>query len=79
MDETTMVAVELSAGVGDMIRAAAKALTGWRRRRYQAEVAERYCEGQPRRAERWFGWGRQTVELGLHELRSGIRCLDVFQ
>lgn len=22
-----------------------------------------------------FGWGRQTVELGLHEQRTGIECL----
>ncbi len=76
MDETTMA--ELPAGVVATIRAAARALTGWKRRRYQAEVAERYCGGQSRRAERLFGWGRHTVELGLRELHSGIRCLDAF-
>ncbi len=25
-----------------------------------------------------FGWGQHTVELGLHELRTGVRCLDAF-
>ncbi|MBM4077516.1 MAG: ISAzo13 family transposase, partial [Planctomycetes bacterium] len=34
--------------------------------------------GSPRRAERVFGWGRGTVELGLHELRTGIICLGDF-
>jgi hypothetical protein len=31
-----------------------------------------YLGGRARRAERVFGWGRNTVELGLHELRTGI-------
>jgi hypothetical protein len=29
-------------------------------------------------AERRFGWGRDTVEKGLHELRSGRRCREDF-
>lgn len=78
MDETQRLVETLSADVIETIRLAAKALTGWRRRRYQAEVARRYCQGRARRAEHRFGWGRHTVELGLHELRSGIRCLDAF-
>jgi transposase len=77
MDETKKL-VEVSADVIATIRSAAKALTGWKRRRYQAEVAERYCGGSARRAEERFGWGRHTVELGLQELRSGVRCLDAF-
>lgn len=78
MDETQRLVEKLSAGVIETIRSAAKALTGWKRRRYQAEVAQRYCGGRARRAEQLFGWGRHTVELGLHELRSGIRCLEAF-
>ena len=78
MDETNKSGGKLSADVIDTIRAAAKALTGWKRRRYQAEVALRYCGGSARRAEQLFGWGRHTVELGRHELRSGVRCLDAF-
>jgi hypothetical protein len=60
------------------IQSAAKLLTGYRRRRFQAEVATRYCAGSARRAETQFGWGRAAVETGLHELRSGIRCLDAY-
>jgi hypothetical protein len=35
----------------------------------------KYCEGNPLKAEVVFGWGRQTVALGLNEKRSGIVCL----
>jgi len=35
----------------------------------------KYGEGDPLMAEVVFGWGRQTVALGLAERRSGIRCL----
>jgi len=60
------------------IRQAASLLTGPRRRRFQAQVARDYLGGNARLAERVFGWGRQSVELGLHELRTGITCLDRF-
>jgi hypothetical protein len=60
------------------IRQAASLLTGPERRRFQAQVARDYLGGNARQAERVFGWGRQTVELGLHELRTGITCLDRF-
>jgi hypothetical protein len=36
------------------------------------------CGGNARQAERRFGWGRETVEKGLHERRTGIRCLEDF-
>ena len=35
----------------------------------------KYCAGHPLMAEAVFGWGRQTVALGLAESRSGIICL----
>jgi hypothetical protein len=45
---------------------------------FQAEVAEALCGGSPRLAERRFGWGRDTVEKGLHESHRGVRCLEDF-
>jgi transposase len=57
---------------------AAKLLTGYRRRQFQAETALKYCKGSARQAEKIFGWGRATVTLGLNELRTGIRCLDAY-
>jgi hypothetical protein len=60
------------------IKSAAAKLTGFKRREYMAEVASQYCDGSARKAERWFGWGREAVRTGLHEKRTGIRCLDNF-
>lgn len=71
MEPLTEVTVET-------IRSAAKLLTGHRRRRFQAEVALRYCGGSARKAETTFGWGRDAVHTGLGELRTGIRCLDSY-
>jgi hypothetical protein len=61
-----------------LICSGARRLTGYQRRLFQAEVALELCGGSPRLAERRFGWGRDTVEKGLHELRSGMRCRENF-
>ena len=61
-----------------LIRSGARRLTGYQRRAFQAEVAIELCDGNPRQAERRFGWGRETVEKGLHEHRTGPRCLEDF-
>jgi hypothetical protein len=61
-----------------LIRSAAKRLTGYQRRLFQAEVATELCGGCARQAERRFGWGRETVEKGLHERAHGVRCLENF-
>ena len=57
---------------------AASRLTGYRRRLFQAEVTRVLCDGNARRAERRFGWGRANVDTGLHELDTGIRCVENF-
>ena len=45
---------------------------------YQAVEADPKTLALARQAERRFGWGRETVEKGLHESRSGMRCLEDF-
>jgi len=72
------MATELTESVRETIRSAARKLTGFRRRQFQAETAVKYCQGNPRRAEQVFGWGRDAVNTGLNELRTGIRCVDDF-
>jgi Rhodopirellula transposase DDE domain len=57
------------------LRLAASTLTGWKRRAFEAEMALKYCEGNPLQAETLFGWSRRTVALGLAERRTGMRCL----
>ena len=61
-----------------LIRSGARRLTGYQRRLFQAEVATELCGGSPRQAERRFGWERETVATGLHELRHGMRCRENF-
>jgi len=56
----------------------AQRLTGFQRRLFLAEVATELCDGSARQAERRFGWGRETVEKGLHEWRQGMRCAENF-
>lgn len=70
------MSAELTEQVMETIKSASQKLTGYRRRQFQAEVADQYCDGNPRRAEAMFGWGRDAVRLGLHERRTGIRCVD---
>lgn len=60
------------------IKKASKLLTGAKKRQYMAEISKDYLDGNARKAERLFGWGRKTVEKGLHELECGVQCIDNF-
>ena len=60
----------------ELLALAARRLTGHQRRLFEAQVCLTLCDGHPRQAERLFGWGRRTVQKGLHELQTGICCLD---
>jgi hypothetical protein len=62
----------------DLIRSAAHRLKGHERRLFMAEVATRLFDGSARKAERRFGWGRDTVDTGLHEINGRIRCVENF-
>ena len=57
------------------LRLAAAQMSGAKRRAFQAEMAEQYCASNPRQAEWLFGWGRETVEVGLAERRTGVTCI----
>ena len=46
------------------------------KRQAMAEVALSVLGGSGRLAEVVFGWGRSTVDLGLHELKSGVVCIN---
>jgi hypothetical protein len=56
------------------IRLAASRMHGPSRRAFQAEMAIKYGEGNPRLAEKIFGWGRDNVKVGLAEKRTGLIC-----
>ena len=57
------------------LRLAASQMSGPNRRACEAEMALQHCGGNPLLAEILFGWGRQTVALGLAARRTGSRCL----
>jgi hypothetical protein len=61
-----------------ILRSAAKRLQGHQRRLFMAETTEALCGGQARQAEERFGWGRETVKKGQHELKQGLRGLENF-
>ena len=41
-------------------------------------MTEALCDGNPRWAERRFGWGRETIRKGQREWQSGLRCVENF-
>jgi DDE family transposase len=59
------------------LRLAASHMTGATRRAFQAEMTLKYCDGNARRAEDLFGWGRHNIAVGLAEQRTGIVCLSL--
>lgn len=63
----------------DLIKDAARKLTGAKRRAFEARTTQELLGGSARRAEAVFGWSRRTVILGLHERRTQIRCQERFQ
>jgi transposase len=67
--------VELSPEVCTFIRQTADAFSGAQRRCYQARTVEQLGLSQ-RQAQRYFGWGRDTIRKAQHEARSGITCHD---
>lgn len=46
------------------------------RRQAMADVTVSLLGGSARAAEEVFGWSRSAVALGLHELRTGILCVN---
>ncbi|QLE41168.1 hypothetical protein FD723_12435 [Nostoc sp. C052] len=58
---------------------AAKKLTGSSKRDFMAKVTEDYFDNSARIAETVLGWNRQSIQLGLHERRTGIVCVDNYQ
>jgi len=69
--------MELTEAMAALLQKTADAFHGAQRRRYMAEVVEAFDLSQ-RQAERHLGWAHNTVRKALHELHSGITCVDNF-
>lgn len=53
-------------------------LHGSERRLFMARTVRLLGPGGQRLAEQKLGWNRVTIRKGMHELASGICCLDAF-
>ncbi len=60
----------------ELLVSAAKRLKGNQRRQFQAEVCTKLCSGSPRKAEQYFGWGRETVAKGLREQSGEMEVVE---
>ena len=69
-------AIQLPDGMRDALRYAAVHLKDTNRRMFMAETVCSIGKGGQRTAETILGWNRGTIRKGMHELRSGIRCID---
>ena len=65
---------ELSERVKLIIKDAAKKMALVKRREYIASVTLEFFDGNARKAEREFGWGRNTIQKGIREKATGIKC-----
>ncbi len=70
--------MHLSDSLKTLFRETAKTLKGHARRRFLAQTVKELGPGGQRRAERELGWNRDTIRKGLHELESGLICVDNF-
>jgi hypothetical protein len=57
---------------------AAEALRGSQRRLFMAKTVEAMGRGGQRWALEHLGWCRGTIRKGMHELDSGMTCVDAF-
>lgn len=61
------------------LKDASRKLTGFKKRAFMAKATEDYFDGSARKAETYLGWKRHTVQLGLHERRTGLVCVDNYR
>jgi hypothetical protein len=69
--------MRVTEAIAALLRKTAEAFHGAERRRYMAETVEAFGFSQ-RQAEGQLGWSRDTLSKALHELHSGITCVDNF-
>src|SRR5215468_7674183 len=71
--------MELTDVVKALLLNTARDLKGSARRIFMARTVQALGEGGQRLAERELGWNRGTIRKGMHELESGIVCLDAYR
>jgi len=72
------MAIELTEELKGIYIETATQLKSSERRLFKARIVRSLGRGGQRYAERELGWDRTTIRKGMHELESGIRCIDNF-
>lgn len=70
--------MNLTDSLKTLFKETAQSLKGHARRRFMAQIVKELGAGGQRRAERELGWNRETIRKGVHEVESGLICLDNF-
>jgi hypothetical protein len=70
--------MELTKEVKELLVKTAKDLKGRAKRVFMARTVQTLGKGGQRLAERELGWNRETIRKGMHELKSGMTCIDAF-
>ncbi len=70
--------MELTNSLKTMLIETAKSLKGSDRRLFMARTVKELGPGGQALAARELHWGRMTIRKGIHELDTGIRCVDAF-
>jgi len=70
--------LELSTEVKRTIETGVSFLSGSSKRLFMASVVTQLGRGGQRLASKELGWNRDLIRKGLHELRSGMACVDNF-
>jgi hypothetical protein len=70
--------MELTDPIKHYLQQTADSLRGPDRRLFLARTVLLLGDHGQRCAERELGWNRGTIRKGLHELTSGIRCVDAY-
>ena len=56
----------------------ARTLKASQRRLFMAKTVQAMGRGGQRWAQEHLGWCRETIRKGMHELRTGMTCVDAF-
>ena len=70
--------MELTDSLKTLLIETAKSLKGSARRLFMARTVKELGPGGQQRAARELRWGRMTMRKGMHELTSGMICIDAF-
>jgi hypothetical protein len=70
--------MELTKEVKALLLNTARDLKGSALRMFMARTVQALGKGGQRRAERELGWNRVTIRKGMHEIESGMVCVDAF-